>query len=85
MKIIYDQSGLVFLSRLFSTSRFPGFSTILKFSFLVSNSLLVSFFEVQGKIDVFWHENVKSEEFSKKNVWYILPRETPKIITPKKP
>ena len=75
----------MFISRLVSTREFPGFSTILNFSFLVSISRLVSFLEIPGKMDVFWHENVKSEEFSKKNVWNILPRETPKIITPKNP
>ena len=57
------QLTLVFLSRLVSTRRFPG-----NFSFLVTISRLVSFLEIPGKMDVFWHENVKSEEFSKKNV-----------------
>ena len=51
---------LVFISRLVSTREFPGFSTILNFSFLVSISRLVSFLEISGKMDVFWHENVKS-------------------------
>ena len=51
---------VVFISRLVSTREFPGFSTILNFSFLVSISRLVSFLEISGKIDVFWHENVKS-------------------------
>ena len=44
---------LVFISRLVSTREFPGFSTILNFSFLVSISRLVSFLEISGKMDVF--------------------------------
>ena len=44
---------IVFISRLVSTREFPGFSTILNFSFLVSISRLVSFLEISEKMDVF--------------------------------
>ena len=51
---------LVFISRLVSTREFPGFSTILNFSFLVSISRLVSCLEIQDKMGVFWLENDES-------------------------